>query len=70
MKPETLRAWIAATGGRRFLLTVGAGLVNTALLIMGCVSEQTYLTLTLSTVAVYISANTVQKMKGVKNEVV
>jgi putative Mn2+ efflux pump MntP len=60
--------WIPAVGGRRFILTVGAGLVNTILLWFGKLSESGYVTLVLSTVAAYIGANTTQKIKGVKDE--
>jgi len=50
-------------GGRRFALTVCAGIVHTGLLIFGILSEANYVALTMSTVAVYISANTAQKWK-------
>lgn len=68
MHPETLRSWIAAAGGRRFLMTIGAGLVHTGLMCFGVISEQTYLTLTLSTVAVYIGANTTQKVMEIRSK--
>lgn len=64
---QALRDLIAATGGRRFTMTIGAGLVHTGLLVAGYVSEQTYLTLTLATVGAYLTANTMQKIKEVKS---
>lgn len=67
VKFQALRSLISAAGGRRFLMTVGAGLVDTALLIGGYISEQTYLTLTLATVAVYIGAGTYQKVQETKS---
>jgi len=51
-------------GGRRFLLTVGAGIVYTGLLIFGKLDITGYVTLQVATVAVYIGANTVQKVKA------
>lgn len=67
MSPERMQAWMAAGGGRRFLMTVGAGIVHTALLVFKYINEQTYLTLTISTIAVYIGANTTQKIKEIKS---
>jgi hypothetical protein len=66
VKFQGLRDLIAAAGGRRFVMTVGAGFVDTALLVGGYISEQTYLTLTLATVAVYIGAGTYQKTQEMK----
>jgi hypothetical protein len=61
MTPE--RFWFIV-GGRRFVLTVGAGLVHTLLLWAGKLSGEQFVMLTASTVAVYIGANTYQKSKG------
>lgn len=55
-------------GGRRFLLTVGAGIVYTALLVLGFLDPTAYVTLQVATVAVYIGANTVQKVKATTRE--
>lgn len=63
MTPSELQSWIGAFGGRRFLLTVGAGIVHTLLLVCGILSEPSYVQLTLATVGIYISASTVQKWK-------
>lgn len=52
---------IARCGGRRFFLTLGCGIVNTLLLMGGYLGEQSYVTLTIATVAVYIGGNTYQK---------
>lgn len=67
VKFQALRDFIAAVGGRRFSLTVGAGIVHTGLLIGKYINEQTYLTLTLATVATYIGASTYQKVKETKS---
>lgn len=61
MSPETLRSWIESAGGRRFLLTVGAGIVDTLLLVFGFLSEASYVQLTLGTVAVFIAGTSWQK---------
>jgi len=53
-----------AWGGRRFLLTVGAGIVYTGLLIFGKLDGAAYVTLQVATVGFYISANTVQKVRA------
>jgi hypothetical protein len=55
---------LSGYGGRRFLLTVGSGLVYTGLLIFDKLDSTAYVTLQVATVAVYIGANTVQKVKG------
>jgi hypothetical protein len=63
-----LRDLISAAGGRRFILTAGAGIVHTALFAVKVLSEQGYITLTLATVGVYISASTYQKVKELRSE--
>ena len=62
--PETIEKWMLAIGGRRFIMTMGAGMVHGVMLVLGYMNEQTYMTLTISTVAVYIGANTTQKIKA------
>lgn len=64
MSPGTLITWREALGGRRFLLTVGAGVVNTALVWFGKISPEIFRDLILGTVAVYIAGATVHKVKG------
>jgi hypothetical protein len=64
---ERVASWIPAVGGRRFILTAGSGLVNTVLLWFGKLTESGFVTVTLATVAAYISANTYQKVKGGKD---
>lgn len=59
MTAEEFWKW---AGGRRFALTVGAGIVHTLCLICGVMSEATYQVLTLSTVGAYIAANTTGKI--------
>ena len=60
MKFQWIRDFIVAAGGRRFLMTVGAGLVDTGLLIGHFMSAEIYRDLTLATVGAYIAAGTAQ----------
>lgn len=53
-----------AFGGRRYLLTVGCGWVNTALLMGGYIDQSIFRDLIIATVAAYIAGNTIQKVKG------
>lgn len=55
--------WRVALGGRRFLITVGAGIVNAALLMLGYVDMFVYRDLTIATVAAYIAADTYHKVR-------
>lgn len=48
----------AISGDEKFLMTLGAGVVNTALLIAGFLSQENYVTLTQWTVCVYIAGKT------------
>lgn len=64
MKPETLRAWIAAAGGRRFLLTLGAGVMSSVLLACGQLTSGDYVLVVLGTVGAYIAGNSWQKKKA------
>lgn len=67
VKFQALNDLIRAAGGRRFLLTVGSGLVNTGLLIGAYIDMSTFKELILATVAVYIASNTYQKVKEMRS---
>lgn len=56
----------AASGGRRFCMTIGAGLFSTALLVGGYIQEGAYVTLQLGTVGAYIAGNVIQKYGAAK----
>lgn len=56
--------WFARLGGRRFILTVGCGVICSILLAWGKLTDASYTTIILGTVAVYISANTFQKRQA------
>ncbi len=53
-------AALAEYGGRRFVLAVGAGIVYTALLIAGIVTEDAYIWLQGITVGAFMGASAVQ----------
>lgn len=62
MSPASLTAWREAFGGRRFLLTAGAGVVSTVLLWCGKIDQDTFFNLITWTVGPYIAAGTAQKV--------
>lgn len=51
-------------GGRRFLLTVGCGLVTSLLTWCEKIDANTYAIVICATVAVYIGGNTAQRIKA------
>jgi hypothetical protein len=61
MTPDGIRAWLAALGGQRFLLTVGAGIVNTILVWNGKITSGDFVLVTGATVAVFIGAAAYQQ---------
>lgn len=63
MKFQGLRDFITALGGRRFVLTVGAGAVNSFLRWHDKIDVSAYTTLIMGTVGVYIVGNVAQKWK-------
>ena len=65
-----IRSAIESTGGRRFLLAMGAGITTTVLQWFGKLdpSGSTYAMVVIATVAAYITGNTVQKGTAVTKE--
>ncbi|MBF8177798.1 hypothetical protein [Herminiimonas contaminans] len=53
-------------GGRRFLLTLGCGIVCTWLMWEGKITDVVFRDIIIGTVAAYIAGNTVQKVKEPK----
>lgn len=58
---QHIEALREALGGRRFLLSVGSGLVNTFLVAHGLIPAAIYESLIIMTVAVYIAGNGAQR---------
>lgn len=65
---QPLKCTINNLGGRRFVLTVGCGLVCSLLLMHGDITPEIFRDITLATVAVYIGANTYQKHTQIKSD--
>ncbi len=63
---QWIRDLIDAFGGRRFFLTLGAGVVHTGLRIADLLSQEIYRDLTITTVGVYIGAGTAQHVMAKK----
>jgi predicted metal-binding transcription factor (methanogenesis marker protein 9) len=61
--PSNIRNWFAAFGGRRFVLSLGAGICTTLLAWYAKITPEIYRDVVLGTVGLYIAGNTVQKVK-------
>lgn len=66
MTPDLTALWMKALGGNRFLLTVGNGLVCACLLIGGWLNGGEFVTIVLSTTAVFIAAESHVKIEAKK----
>lgn len=58
-----MRALIDSSGGRKFILTIGAGITTTVLVWFAKITPEVYQWTILGTVAAYISGNAYQKVK-------
>jgi len=62
MTPEAFTAWREAIGGRRFLMTLGANVVNTLIFVFTAKLDQSGYLLTFgATVGAYLTANHMQR---------
>jgi hypothetical protein len=67
MLHEYVKAWLEAiSGDEKFVMTIGAGVVNTGLLMLGLLDQSNYVLLTLGTVAAYITGKTVENVSAGK----
>ena len=62
-----VRDWIPTLGGRRFVLAGGGCLMNAILLWSGKIDGSTYATLNGGIFVAYLTANTTQKVQGMKH---
>lgn len=58
---QHIEALREALGGRRFLMAVGAGIVNTVLVAHGFIPAAVYETIIMATVGFYIAGNGAQR---------
>ena len=65
-----IRSAIETSGGRRFVLAMGAGITTTVLQWFGKLDPagNTYMLVVIGTVAAYITGNTTQKVKTGEKE--
>lgn len=61
LTPEKIQRWMSAVGGRRFFLSLGAGIVTTILSWYAKITPEIYRDVILGTVGIYIAGNTFQK---------
>jgi hypothetical protein len=67
--PEHFTKWREAFGGRRFMITLGAGVVCTILRWFDRIDNTTFSTVVLGTVGIYIAGASYQKGKQIENPV-
>lgn len=67
MKPEQVTAWINGFGGRRFLMTMCAGVTSTILFILHQLTQGNFMILQEGTILMYLAANNQQKTVEAKN---
>jgi hypothetical protein len=65
---KNVRQLADSAGGRRFVLTIGTGLVCSFLVWFGKITSGDFAMIIIGTVAVYIGGNTYQKTKRVSDE--
>jgi hypothetical protein len=62
--PSIITRWREALGGRRYLMCMGASLVNTLLFAFGILSEMGYLVIFHATVGAYLVARHAEAKNG------
>lgn len=66
LTPAKLGEWMVGLGGRRFFLSLGAGVVTSVLVWYGKITPEIYRDVILGTVGIYIAGNTFQKTQTIK----
>jgi hypothetical protein len=66
LTPENLGRWLTFLGGRRFILTIGAGLVTSVLVWYGKITPEVYRDVIIGTVGIFIAGTTIQKNTLIK----
>lgn len=62
--PGVIKSYLdAIAGDEKFLLTLGAGIIDAALLMLGFLDQGNYVILTMGTVGVYIGAKAYEEVK-------
>jgi hypothetical protein len=59
--------WLVTAGGRKFFMAMGAGIVDTLLLVFGYLDIAAYVTLTLGTVGAYLVADVMEQKVAPRN---
>lgn len=59
---------IESFGGKRFILTLGCGIVTSVLVWFGKISDAVYATVIIATVGAYIAGETTEKVKSIPKE--
>jgi hypothetical protein len=66
--PVTIKRWLdCIAGDEKFVMTLGAGVVNTLLLVLSYLDQGNYVILTLGTVAAYITGKVVEDIHAGKS---
>ena len=68
LTPENIGRWLSSFGGRRFLLSLGAGVASSFLVWFEKISDEIYRDVVLATVAAYITGNTFQKIRQTNSQ--
>lgn len=63
-RPARVAAWLYGLGGRRYVMTMGAAIVNTGLFVFKVLSENGYIILYGMTIGAYLGSNTLESIKG------
>ena len=66
LSPENIGRWLTSLGGRRFLLSLGAGATSSILVWYSKITPEIYRDVVLGTVGMFIAGTTFQKNVQIK----